>query len=47
MIVKGIPIFIYSKKLIFTLEEANSITIILAIDPKIVNLPAKVDAIDK
>jgi len=47
MIVKEIPIFIYSQELIFTLEESNSITIILAIDLKIVKLPAKVDAIDK
>jgi len=42
-IVTGTPIFKYSRKLILTLGEALSITIMLAIEPSIVKLPANVE----
>jgi hypothetical protein len=42
--VSGSPTFKYSKKPIFTREDAPSMTMMLAIEPKMVKLPAKVEA---
>jgi hypothetical protein len=42
--VSGSPAFKYSKNPIFTREDAPSMTMMLAIEPKMVKLPAKVEA---
>jgi len=42
--VSGSPTFKYSKKPIFTRKDAPFTPMMLAIDPKMVKLPAKVEA---
>jgi hypothetical protein len=42
--VSGNPTFKYFKNLIFTREDAPSRKMMLAIEPKMVKLPAKVEA---